>query len=302
MGTTYRLVLPSLHGPSATLKARVDELLARINGQMSTYLPDSELSRLNAKPSGEWLTVSADLFTVLKAAQAVSVASDGAFDITVGPLVDLWGFGPPAQLAQPPSADALAAARARVGYRQLELADGPPRVRKARADLALDLSAIAKGYAVDEVAALLEDTGVHDYLIDIGGEVRVAGQRRPGQVWQVGVAMPSAEHEGLARIVPLTDHALATSGDYRNYFDYDGRRYSHEIDPASGQPVRHALASVSVLHRSCMWADAYATALMVMGTQRGLALANREHLAAFFLERERDRFVAHSSPGFPAPR
>ena len=302
MGTTYRLILPSLASPDTRLKTRVDGLLARINGQMSTYQADSELSRLNASPSGEWLAVSADLFEVLKAAHAVSVASDGAFDITVGPLVDLWGFGPSPQLARPPQPDALAAARARVGYRQLELADGPPRVRKARADLALDLSAIAKGYAVDQVAALLENAGLHDYLIDIGGELRVAGQRRPGQAWQVGVALPSAEREGLERVLPLTNNALATSGDYRNYFDYGGRRYSHEIDPATGQPLQHALASVSVLHASCMWADAYATALLVMGPQRGLALATRQHLAALFLVRTPAGFTAYHTPGFPPPR
>ena len=302
MGTTYRVTVPALRGSRSVLKAHIDELLVRINGQMSTYQADSELSRLNANTSSDWLPVSVALFTVLTAAQTVSVASDGAFDITVGPAVNLWGFGVHVQRAEPPAADVLAAARAQIGYRQLELTDGPPRVRKARADLSLDLSAIAKGYAVDQVAALLEREGWHDFLIDIGGEMRAAGQRAQGRPWRVGVALPVAERDALERVLPLTDSALATSGDYRNFFEHGGQRYAHTIDPATGQPLRNGVASVSVLHSSCMLADAYATALMVLGPQRGLALAMRQHFEALVLVHDSNDFTAHATPGFPAPR
>ena len=302
MGSTYRLTLPTLRSSASRLKAQVDALLLSLNAQMSTYQADSELSRLNANASRDWLAVSVELFTVLQAAQAVSAATGGAFDITVGPLVNLWGFGPQLQLAQPPTADALAAARARVGYRQLELADGPPRVRKARADLTLDLSAIAKGYAVDQVATLVENEGLHDYLIDIGGEIRARGRNAQGAPWQVGVALPVANQDEVERVFSLTDSGLATSGDYRNYFDYEGRRYSHEIDPATGEPLQNDVASVTVLHPSCMLADAYATALMVMGAQRGVALATRQHFEVLFLVREAGGFTALATPGFPASR
>ena len=302
MGSTYRLTLPTLDSSASKLKARVDALLLGINAQMSTYQADSELSRLNANASHDWLAVSVELFTVLKAAQAVSAATDGAFDITVGPLVNLWGFGPQVPLAQPPAAEALAVARARVGYRQLELADGPPRVRKARADLALDLSAIAKGYTVDQVATLVESEGLHDYLIDIGGELRARGRNAQGAPWQVGVALPVADQDEVERVFSLTDSGLATSGDYRNFFDYHGRRYSHEIDPATGEPLQNDVASVTVLHPSCMLADAYATALMVMGAQRGVALATRQHFEVLFLVREAGGFTALATPGFPASR
>lgn len=302
MGTTYRVTVPTLRGSGTSLKVRVDALLLGINAQMSTYQADSELSRLNANANRDWLMVSAELFTVLKAAQAVSVATDGAFDITVGPLVNLWGFGPQVQRAAPPAVEALAAARARVGYRQLELADGPPRVRKARADLLLDLSAIAKGYAVDQVAALVESAGLHDYLVDIGGEMRARGRNAQGAPWQVGVASPVANQDEAERVFSLTDSGLATSGDYRNFFDYHGRRYSHEIDPATGEPLQNDVASVTVLHPSCMLADAYATALMVMGAPRGVALASRLHFQALFLVRNAGGFAPHATPNFPASR
>lgn len=302
MGTTYRVSVAATRDASVELKTHIDALLERINDQMSTYRPQSELSRLNANASREWLSVSAELYTVLAAARQVSVATDGAFDITVGPLVNLWGFGPQARVDQPPSASALAEALARVGYRQLELADGPPRVRKARSDLYLDLSAIAKGYAVDQVAALLEAQGMHDYLVDIGGELRARGHNAKGDAWQVGVALPVANIDDIERVLALTDTGLATSGDYRNYFEYQGRRYSHEIDPATGHPITNDVASVSVLHASCMMADAYATGLMVMGAERGLALAEKRGLKVLFLLPDGQHFKARATPDFPVSR
>lgn len=299
MGTTWRVSVNAGAVRPDRLKSRIDALLERINDSMSTYRPQSELSRLNANPSLDWLPISAELYTVLRAAREVSEATDGAFDITVGPLVNLWGFGPQARIDAPPAADALQATLARVGYRQLQLADGPPRLRKARPDLYLDLSAIAKGYAVDAVAALLAGEGVEDYLVDIGGEIRAHGHNAQGAAWQVGVALPLANVDRVARVVALTDTGLATSGDYRNFFEYQGRRYSHEIDPASGWPISNDVASVSVLHASCMLADAYATALMVTGAERGLAIAAKQGLKVLFLVREGEDFKARASADFP---
>jgi len=301
MGTTYRVTLMA-HAAPADLKARIDQLLERINDQMSTYRPQSELSRLNAEHSRDWLAISPELHAVLSAAREVSVATDGAFDITVGPLVNLWGFGAEARIDQPPAAQALRAAQSRTGYRQLELAAAPPRVRKARGDVSIDLSAIAKGYAVDALAALLDSKGIADYLIDIGGELRARGHNARGQAWQVGIALPLANVDAVERILPLGDTGLATSGDYRNFFEFEGRRYSHEIDPASGRPVSNDVASVTVLHASCMMADAYATALMVTGAERGLALAQEHGLKVLFLLRDGERFKARATPDFPAPR
>jgi thiamine biosynthesis lipoprotein len=302
MGTTYRVRVATAPATSDSLKPRIDALLERINNQMSTYRPQSELSRLNANDSRDWIAVSSELYSVLAAAREVSIASDGAFDITVGPLVNLWGFGPQARIEQPPAQAAIAATLARVGYRQLDLAATPPRVRKARSDLYLDLSAIAKGYAVDEVAALLEGDNIKDYLVDIGGEIRARGHNAQGAAWQVGVALPVANVDDIERVLPLSDTGLATSGDYRNFFEFEGRRYSHEIDPASGRPIANDVASVSVLHASCMMADAYATAFMVMGAERGLALAKKQGLRVLFLLRDGDGFTARATPDFPASR
>lgn len=302
MGTTWQVSVVTATPAASDLRRRIDALLERINGQMSTYRPQSELSLLNANPSRDWLPVSGELFTVLQAARQVSIATDGAFDITVGPLVNLWGFGAQARVDAPPSPGALRDTQARVGYRQLELADAPPRLRKARGDVYLDLSAIAKGYAVDQVAELLERAGITDYLVDIGGEVRARGHNAEGRPWQVGVALPRADVDRIERVLPLTDTALATSGDYRNFFEYQGRRYSHEIDPASGQPVSNDVASVSVLHASCMLADAYATAFMVLGAERALAVAARHKLEVLFLLRDGEGFRARASAGFPARR
>ncbi len=245
MGTTYRATVPA---HVAHLKPRIDALLKGIDAQMSTYRPNSELSRLNTNQSVDWLSVSPELFAVIQAAQEVSIATGGAFDVTVGPLVNFWGFGPEARIERPPAEDAIVAARARVGYRQVELADGPPRVRKVHSDLYIDLSSLAEGYAVDRVAALLEAEGLRDYLVDIGGEILARGRNGKGKAWKIGVALPVAGTDEVEWALNITNIAFSTSGDYRNFFEYQGNRYSHEIDPASGRPVRNHVASRKRFH------------------------------------------------------
>ncbi len=302
MGTTYAISLPRPNMAPPLIQRRIDDLLEEINDRMSTYRLDSELSRLSANPSTGWIPVSADLHRVLATASRISDETAGAFDVTVGPLVNLWGFGPERTPATLPTPSALAQARARVGYRMIQLADNPPRARKARADLYIDLSAIAEGYAVDRIAELLEATGHDAYLVEIGGEVRARGLNAKARHWRVGVAWPVPVTNAVERVLELGDSALATSGDYRQYREIDGVRYSHEIDPATGEPVRHQLASVTVRHPSAMFADAYATGLMVLGPARGPAVAERLGLAALFLIREGEGFKALATAAFPETR
>jgi thiamine biosynthesis lipoprotein len=234
------------------------------------------------------------------AAARLSRESAGAFDVTVGPLVNLWGFGPQAGAAPAhpavPGDEALARARQRVGFDKLEVRLDPPALRK-EAELYVDLSAIAKGHGVDRVAGRLVSAGCSDLLVDVGGEVRAIGRNPGGRVWRVGVETPDpAQLGGVERVLVLDHVAAATSGDYRNYVEVDGQRYSHTIDPRTGRPVSHGLASVTVLHASAMWADGYATALDVLGPEAGFELAERLGLPALFLVREDGSFRTRYTP------
>lgn len=304
MGTGYRITLrPLPEGYTAeSLQAAIDERLVAINRVMSTYDPDSELSQLNRNPDGDWITVSEELYTVLAEAQRISELSDGAFDATVGPLVNLWGFGPEFGSDEIPDDAAIAAAREQVGYRMLELRTGRPAVRKARPDLYIDLSAIAKGYGVDEIAGLLESAGVNHYLVDIGGELRARGVNEQDDPWRIGIEKPEPGERTVREIIGLRDTGMATSGDYRNFFELDGRRYAHVIDPATGWPIRHRLASVTVLHSRCMNADGLATALLAMGPERGFALAEHTQLAALFIVITDEGFESRPTPALNAYR
>ena len=299
MGTQYHVSVVSAGRKPDALQREIDARLAAVDTAMSTWRTDSELSRFNAHRGTDWVPVSRPLYTVLAAARAVSEETDGAFDVTIGPVVDLWGFGPQRRAPAPPPADALAAARVRVGYRLLQLADDPPRVRKGRADVHVDLSAIAKGYAVDRVAAALDAAGHAHYLVEVGGEIRSRGQRAEGTPWRVGVAMPAADTAIVERVLALRDTSLATSGDYRQFFEYAGQRYSHEIDPVTARPIAHALAAVTVLADTCMRADALATGLLVLGPERGPARARELGLTALFLVRRGNGFDARVTGRLP---
>ncbi|HXH02847.1 MAG TPA: FAD:protein FMN transferase [Candidatus Competibacteraceae bacterium] len=300
MGTSYSVkYLAGAAAPAAAaLQEEIERLLAAINKTMSTYDPDSELSRFNRAPADDWVAVSVELYTVVAAARRISELSDGAFDITVGPLVNLWGFGPQPPRDRVPPAAAIAAARERVGYRMLALRNQPPALRKTRPDLYVDLSAIAKGYAVDRVAELLERHAIRDYLVEIGGELRASGRNAQASPWRVAVEKPLAGARSVETVIAVERGSIATSGDYRNFFEVDGQRYSHEIDPHSGWPIAHRLASVTVVADNCMEADAWATALLVLGPQNGPALAERLGLAALFISGEADGFREHATPAF----
>jgi thiamine biosynthesis lipoprotein len=299
MGTQYQVQTACASRPSE-LAATMAALLEDIEAQMSTYRHDSLLSRLNRAPSGEWFDASSELLDVLEPAHALSELSDGAFDVTVGPLVNLWGFGPVDAPDAIPSPGDIAAARRRVGYQHLELRR-PAQVRKQR-ELYIDLSAIAKGYAVDRMAQYLLGQGCESFLVEIGGEVRVHGRKTGGAAWRIGVESPDPDALGGVLRVVQTDQAegiaMATSGDYRNFRELGGQRFSHTIDPRTGVPVAHRLASVTVLHRSTLWADGFATLLNVMGPTEGFELAEREHLAALFVERTDTGFVERATSDF----
>ncbi len=285
MGTRYDLKLVPTPGQAlpADLKTRVETLLAGINKVMSTYDPDSELSHFNRQASTDWIAVSPELQQVVAESLQISELSGGAFDITVGPLVNLWGFGPEPRRDQAPSEAAIAQARERVGYWRLHARAEPPALKKDRPDLYVDLSAIAKGYGVDQLAARVNSVGINDYLISIGGEVRAKGRNGKGQPWTIAIEQPVPDQRAVERLIRLGDHSISTSGDYRNFFEQDGRRYSHLINPHTGRPVLQTLASVTMIGNLSSQADATATALMAAGPEFGFRLATAHHLAAFFI-------------------
>lgn len=299
MGTVYQ-VQTACESRPPDLAAAIATLLEDIDAQMSTYREDSLLSRLNRAPSGEWLDASPELLDVLEPAQTLSELSAGAFDVTVGPLVNLWGFGPDGAPDSIPAPSEVAAARNRVGYQHLELRR-PAQLRKQR-ELYIDLSAIAKGYAVDRMAHLLLGQGCENFLVEIGGELRVHGRKSGGAAWRIGVESPDPEVlGGVLRVVQTAQTegiAMATSGDYRNFLELGGQRFTHTIDPRTGAPVAHRLASVTVLHGSTLWADGFATLLNVMGPTEGFDLAEREHLAALFVERTDEGFAERATSDF----
>ena len=287
MGTTYtvKVVADTREAQSAenqaALEETVHEALAAVDQAMSTYKPDSELSAFNDAPGGQEVTLSPALAEVIALAFDVNARSGGAFDVTVGPLVDRWGFGTRGGLQDLPSDAELEALKARLGHDHLTF-DGTT-LRKDDTALRVDLSAIAKGYGVDQAALALEAAGYDDFMVEVGGEIRVSGNTEAGRPWRLAIEKPSATERAIYEVVELRDQALATSGDYRNFTVVQGTRYSHTIDPTTGRPVTHHLASVSVVASTCAEADALATALNVLGPQRGLALAEREGLAALFL-------------------
>ena len=285
MGTSYDLKLVPTPGQviPVGLKTRADELLARVNQQMSTYDPNSELSRFNRNPSTDWIAVSPELLYVVAEGLRISEFTGGAFDITVGPLVNLWGFGPEPRRDQVPSDQAIAQARERVGYRRLHARAEPPALKKDRADLYVDLSALAKGYGVDQLAALVEASSINNYLVSISGDLRAKGHNGQGQPWTVAIEQPVPGQRSVERLIRIGDHGVSTAGDYRNFFEQNGQRYSHIINPRTGRPVPQTLVSVTVISDLDMEADATDTALMAAGSDFGFQLATDHHLAAFFI-------------------
>jgi thiamine biosynthesis lipoprotein len=299
-GTSFHIKVSKLPESvvSEQLKHQIMALLDEINGQMSTYLEDSELSSFNQNTSTDWVPVSAPLFTVLKEAQRISRLTNGAFDVTVGSLVNLWGFGPdPMKFVAPD--DALIQARLnKIGYKYLSIKEESLAVKKAIPDLYVDLSAIAKGYTVDQVGLLLEKNGITDYMVEIGGEISVRGKNANAAPWHIAIEKPTPDTRVIAKVVGISDIAMATSGDYRNFFEGDGIRFSHTIDPRTGRPITHKLASVTILSKTTMEADALATAIMVLGPDEGYKFAERNNIAALFIIKKDSGFYEKSTRAF----
>lgn len=282
-GYTVRVARAEALPGRAALAGAVREVLARVDAQMSTYRTDSELARFNRSREPDWFAVSPETARVAAAAYEIARRSGGAFDPTVGPLVRLWGFGPEPRTAAPPAAEPLRATRAAVGFARLEVRERPPALRKRVPELELDLSAIAKGWAVDAIAERLRALGAAHFLVEVGGELRARGASPRREPWRVAIEDPLTGTQAMPAVVALRDEAIATSGPYRNFVVRGGQRLSHLIDPRTGAPVSGDLVSVSVIAPSAMGADGWATALFVAGPEEGWALAQREQLAALFV-------------------
>lgn len=302
MGTSYsiKLIDPPRELDRERLGAIIVERLADIEQRFSTYRPSSELSMINGKLTTEWIPVSGEMCNAIATSIGLSRRSNGAFDITVGPLVLLWGFGPDGDRSAPPADELVAEARSSVGYEKLEADCSILAIRKALPGVYLDLSAFVKGYAVDEIASILDAALLTDYLVEIGGELCAAGLNAHGEPWAIAIEVPDVTRRAVQTIVNVTDRCMATSGDYRNFFTFDGIRYSHAVDPATGRPVTHDTASVTVLASSAAEADGLATGLLVRGADQGLEFAEIAGIDAYFLVRADGDFEQKMSGNFGA--
>jgi thiamine biosynthesis lipoprotein len=301
MGTQFSVaVVTAPEFDQQHLQAQIHAVLEDVDRHMSTYRPDSELAKFNHSGSMEWFPVSPGLCNAVDDALQLSAGTGGAFDITVGPLVNLWGFGPDASRVTPPSDDSINEARARTGYEHLHTDCSMPALRKDHAHLQIDLSGYAKGLAADNVATLLEKHGISNYLVEIGGDLRARGHNASNAKWRIAIESPDPSGGAVEKIIHIGDLSVATSGDYRNYFEFEGQRYSHTIDPQTGRPVTHNLASVTVLGKRAAYADAMATALLVLGPDAGPEFAEREGIAAYFLLQDGGGLTEHASTQFEA--
>jgi thiamine biosynthesis lipoprotein len=306
MGTTWTVKLVAPRGADlAQLQHGIQGEVDRVVAQMSTYEADSDLSRFNRAPGGTWQELPPEFFDVLDHALALAHDSGGAYDPTVGPLVNLWGFGPGAREHKVPADGDIQAARARLGWDRIRLDRERHRALQP-GGVYVDLSAIAKGFGSDQVARYLERGGVQDYLVDISGELRAHGTRPGGAPWQVAIEKPGAAEGAVERsdqvwrVLALRNRSIATSGDYRHFFEDAGRSYSHHIDPRTGRPVEHRIASVTTVADDCMDADAMGTTIMVLGAEAGLAFAERRGAAVLLLLHDGDGFVERTTPAFAA--
>ena len=300
MGTTYSIkIVKDINSKIeyAGIKPVVDSLLKGVNHQMSTYIEDSEISCFNKSEAGKWFPVSKDLSLVINTAKKISELSGGAFDITVGPLVNLWGFGPEKKNYELPDSVEITKRKRIVGYEKLHISSDSAALKKDVDELYCDLSAIAKGFGVDEVGEYFEKLGINNYMVEIGGEVTTRGFNASNEPWKIGITTPDSP-SGIQEVVSLSNLSMATSGDYRNYFEKDGVRFSHTIDPRTGKPITHNLASVTVIHENCMTADAAATAIDVLGPDDGMELGNKMGLAVYMILRAEDGFIERMNSSF----
>lgn len=305
MGTTYSVVAVDRSNSVSSQEVRTAliETLAKVNAQLSNWDADSEISHLNKSRSRQPIVASPALTQVIRAADTVSAASEGQFDLTLGPLIELWGFGAPGSTKSVPTETEIADALASSGQ-GARLTVGGRTIKKPRPETQIYVSGLGKGHGADRVAMALSKFGIKDYMVEIGGDLVTAGRNPNGSRWQIGIEAPSYADRTLQKVVGLSNVGVATSGDYRNYFEHDGKRYSHILDARAGRPITHKTASTTVVAENAMLADAWSTAMLVVGRRRGLELAEEHKLAALFLERNTDAagrgFVSFASPRFHA--
>lgn len=303
MGTSYHITVVGKLSPAekAQIQQSISEELEKIDEQMSTYREDSDIMVFNRYQQAESLPLPPALIDVVAISQEISEMSGGAFDITVSPLVNAWGFGPEKKFDQKPREPSeleLVDLRKHVGYQKLIVDRSTHTLKKLHPQVTLDLSAIAPGYAVDQIADVLLKRGYQDFLVEIGGEVRSQGRNAEGKYWRIGIEQPLEHQREIYEVVALENEALATSGDYRNYFEADGQRHSHTIDPRTGRPILHSLTSVTVVTQDAARADALATAILVLGPKEGYDFALRNQIAALLIERTPQGLSEQITPAF----
>ncbi len=302
MGTTYSIKISDYDNnffSISQIKTKLDSALISINLQMSTYIPSSEISILNQRDITSILP-SPEFLTVLEYARDLSKSSNGLFDITVGPLVQLWGFNGGSPTWAPPKKSDVKQLLGNIGNDTWDLVDG--KLMKLNPNIQIDVNAIAKGFGVDIISSLIESLGYENYMVEIGGEVYCAGVNEDGEFWNIGVELPDYDSRTISNIVTMSHAAMATSGDYRNYFSSNGKNYSHTINPKTGNPIEHSLASATVISQTCMDADGLATTLLVMGTENALSfIENKNEVECLLIERiESGKFRTFMSSGFGA--
>jgi len=296
MGTTYSMKWPASYGiEPAQIESNVTEALTQVNQQMSTYINHSELSQFNQADAPATMEVSSELAQLVQQSIDLHAYTKGYFDVSIGPLVNIWGFGPDDIKTKAPDEAKISEAKAAIGIQAVTVRD--TSISK-EANRYIDLSAIAKGYGVDKLADIMESYGIHHYLVEIGGEIRTKGQKAEGKPWRIAIEKPDAQGRSVQKVLAMPNTGMATSGDYRNYFEVDGERFSHTIDPNTGRPIRHKLASVTVLDPSCARADALATAMLVMGETKAQDFAKLNKIPAYFIIREGEGFKTSQSPSF----
>ena len=306
MGTHYNIVAIGTDLDTAALSEQVDAVLEAVDTSMSNWNPASEVSRLSAARTTEAQAISPEFAHLMQAAHAVHAQSQGMFDITLGPLIELWGFGARKPEDPMPTDEQVAEVLKHVGQaRMLALDREVPSLTKTLPDVEINVAAIAKGYGIDAVAQMLRDEGIEDFMVEIGGDLVTRGLNDKGHPWRIGIESPEPGSQGsVQRIISLSGLGMATSGDYRNYFEHESRRYSHLLDPTTGRPVTHTTTSATVIAPNAMLADAWATAMLVLGARQGLAVAERHGVAVFFISRDRQGgkspYILEESSAFTA--
>lgn len=281
-------------GPKA-VQAEVENILAEVDRQFSTYRSDSDVERFNALPANSCQSMPGPVLELVRVGEQLSVQSEGAFDLTVEPLLNLWGFGPQSRGEQVPGAEALASVRQRVGHGHLRI-DGDRLCKDAAVEV--DFNSIAAGHAVDRIAARLQALGIDSYLVEATGELKAVGHKPDGSPWRIALEEPRDDRQVAERVIEVDGYGVSTSGDYRHYFEQDGTRYSHTLDARTGAPVRHNLAAVTVIHPSALMADGLSTLLLILGPERGWDYAEKHGVGVFFVLREEGRFVIRTNAAF----